>query len=245
MEIETRGLAETVRRELGLDLGAGQQQAFAWYARELIAWNRRFNLTAIEDPSDIEIKHFLDSLSCLRVMGPQPAGRLADVGSGAGFPGIPLKIMVPAFAVTLIESNSKKAEFCRHVIDGLGLDRVEVLNARAEEVGRAPDRRGAYDWAVARAVARLPIVVELLLPLLKVGGMGVAQKGESGPAEAEQAAPALETLGGRIRDLVPINLPGVPETRFLIVIEKTSTTPDRFPRRPGIAAKRPLGLPEP
>jgi 16S rRNA (guanine527-N7)-methyltransferase len=244
MEIETRGLAETARRELGLNLGSSQQQAFAWYARELIAWNRRFNLTAIEDPSDIEIKHFLDSLSCLRVMGPKPSGRLADVGSGAGFPGIPLKIMVPELAVTLIESNSKKAEFCRHVVVGLDLNGVEVLNARAEEVGREPDHRGAYDWAVARAVARLPIVVELLLPLLKVGGIGIAQKGESGPAEAEQAGPALEALGGRIQELIQVDLPGVPETRFLIVIEKTSTTPDRFPRRPGTPAKRPLGRPE-
>ncbi|MEX0787741.1 MAG: 16S rRNA (guanine(527)-N(7))-methyltransferase RsmG [Anaerolineales bacterium] len=244
MEIEMRGLAETARWELGLPLSVKQQEAFAWYARELIEWNRRFNLTAIEAPEDIEIKHFLDCLSCLRVLGPGPSGRLADVGSGAGFPGIPLKIAAPDLAVTLIESNSKKAEFCRHIVEGLGLEGVEVLNARAEEVGRSLHHREVYDWAVARAVARLPILVELLLPFLKVGGLGIAQKGESGPAEAEQAEPALEATGGRIREMIPVNLPRVAEPRFLMVIEKMSATPDRFPRRPGMAAKRPLGLPE-
>lgn len=245
MEIETRGLAETARRELGLLLSTSQQEAFAWYARELIAWNRRFNLTAIEDPEGIEIKHFLDSLSCLRVLGPKPSGRLADVGSGAGFPGIPLKIAAPDLAVTLIESHAKKAEFCRHVVQRLGLESVEVLNARAEGVGRSPDHRGVYDWAVARAVARLPIVIELLMPLLKVGGMGIAQKGEAAPAEVEQAGPALEAIGGRVREMILVHLPSVSESRFLVVIEKISVTPDRFPRRPGMAAKRPLGLPEP
>jgi 16S rRNA (guanine527-N7)-methyltransferase len=178
-------------------------------------------------------------------MGTNPSGRLADVGSGAGFPGIPLKIASPDLAVTLIESHAKKAEFCRHVVQGLGLESVEVLNARAEVVGRSPDHRGAYDWAVARAVARLPIVIELLLPLLKVGGMGIAQKGESAPAEVEQAGPALEAIGGRVREMIPVQLPSVSEPRFLVVIEKILVTPDRFPRRPGMAAKRPLGLPEP
>lgn len=244
MEIETRGLAETARQELGLFLSSGQQEAFAWYAKELVAWNRRFNLTAIEDPSEVEIKHFLDSLTCLRVMGTNPSGRLADVGSGAGFPGIPLKIAAPDLAVTLVESHEKKAEFCRHVVQGLGLESVEVLNARAEAVGRSPGHRGVYDWAVARAVARLPIVIELLLPLLKVGGMAIAQKGESAPAEVEQAGPALEAIGGRIREMVPVQLPSVPEPRFLVVIEKISVTPERFPRRPGMAAKRPLKRPE-
>lgn len=226
---------------VGLALSPRQVVAFERYATELVDWNRRFNLTAITDREQIEVKHFLDSLTCLLAMRGRPLGRAVDVGTGAGFPGLPLKIACPGLQLTLVESVGKKAQFCRHVVEVLGLEAVEVIHARAEEVGRRPGHREGYDWALARAVAPLPVLVEYLMPLLKVGGRAVAQKGESGPAEAQAAERALGILGGRLLQLIPVEIPGVAEARYLIVMEKTAATPAQYPRRPGMAAKRPLG----
>ncbi len=238
--IEFSELQEAARTRLGISLARRQVEAFAWYASELAAWNARFNLTAITDPSAIEIKHFLDSLTCVLAMRPRPAGRAVDVGSGAGFPGLPLKIAFPQLQMTLVESTGKKAEFCRRVADELGLQGVEVVHARAEEVGHRPQHRQAYDWALARAVAQLPVLVEYLLPLLKLGGKAVAQKGETGPAEAHAAEGALRLLGGRVAQLISVELPHVAETRYLVVVEKIAATPPEYPRRPGMPAKNPL-----
>ena len=229
------------QRLVGLSLTRAQLLAFERYAAELIAWNERFNLTAITDPESIESKHFLDSLSCLLVMGPRPGGRVIDVGTGAGFPGLPLKIAQPQLRLTLVESTGKKADFCQHVVSLLGLEGVEVVHARAEEVGHRPAHREAYDWALARAVAGLPVLVEYLLPFLRLGGKAIAQKGETGPAEAQGAERALSLLGGRINQVVPLELPGVAEPRFLVVMEKAALTPADYPRRAGVPSKRPLG----
>ncbi len=234
-------LAATAQRLLGLNLTPAQLRAFQRYADELMAWNERFNLTAITEASSIESKHFLDSLSCLLAMGAKPAGRVIDVGTGAGFPGLPLKIAVPRLRLTLVEATGKKAEFCQHVVSLLGLEGVEVVHARAEEVGHRPEHREAYDWAVARAVAALPVLVEYLLPFLRLGGKAIAQKGETGPAEAHAAEKALGLLGGRISQIVPLELPGVAEPRFLVVMEKAALTPADYPRRPGVPARKPLG----
>ncbi len=233
-------LQETARTRFGLTLTRRQLGAFAHYARELIDWNDRFNLTAITDPTAIEAKHFVDSLSCMLAMGPQPTGRLVDVGAGAGFPGLPLKIALPHLHVTLIEATGKKAEFCRHVVEALELDGVEVIHGRAEDVGHETAHRQGYDWATARAVAHLTVVAEYLMPLLKLGGKAIAQKGESGPAEAHAAEPALRMLGGRMTQIIPVELPRVPETRYLIVMDKVAATPAGYPRRPGVPIKRPL-----
>lgn len=142
--------------------------------------------------------------------------------------------------LTLVEATGKKLEFCRHVVSQLHLDGVDLIHARAEEVGHLPDRRQSYDWALARAVAPLPVLVEYLLPVLRLGGRAVAQKGESGPAEAHAAEGALRLLGGRMHQIIPVELPGVAEQRYLIVIEKTAATPPEYPRRAGIPARRPL-----
>jgi 16S rRNA (guanine527-N7)-methyltransferase len=203
-------------------------------------WNERFNLTAITAPNEIEIKHFLDSLTCLLAMGKNPAGRLVDVGSGAGFPGLPLKIAVPSLQVTLVESVGKKANFCQHVVDELELGEIEVVNARAEEIGQDAAYRGANDWAVARAVAAMPVLVEYVLPLLKLGGKAVIQKGETGPAETHSAEAAIQILGGKVEGIRRLDLPRVVEARFLIVVAKVVATPEKYPRRPGMPAKRPL-----
>ncbi len=235
------GLAEAARSLLGLELTAAQRKDFDWYAAELIEWNRRFNLTAITDPTAIAIKHILDSLSCLLVMRGQAAGRVIDVGTGAGFPGLPLKIVRPRIELTLVEATGKKVNFCQHVVTSLRLEAVQVIHARAEEIGHWPDHRQAYDWALARAVATMPVLVEYLLPLLRIGGRAIAQKGETGPAEAHAADKALRLLGGRVQQVVPVELPTVAESHYLVVVEKTAATPDEYPRRPGIPVKRPLG----
>lgn len=233
-------LQDVAQTRLGVSLSRRQLDAFAWYASELAAWNERFNLTAITDPAEIEVKHFLDSLSCLLALRPRAGERLVDVGTGAGFPGIPLKIVLPWLPVTLVEATGKKAEFCRHVVEGLGLDSVTVVHARAEDVGQMVEHRQVYHWAVARAVANLPVLAEYLMPLVRVGGKAIAQKGETGPAEAHAAEPALRILGGRVAQLIPVELPRVPETRYLVVMEKTAATPEEYPRRAGVPARRPL-----
>lgn len=225
---------------LGLELTPAQIEAFASYAGELLAWNQRMNLTAIRDLEEVRKKHFLDSLSCWLAMRTEPLGRVVDVGSGAGFPGIPLKILQPGMPLTLIESVGKKASFLEHIVQVLGLSGVEVWNVRAEEAGRMAGQREAYDWAVARALAPLPVLAEYLLPLLKAGGSALAQKGGNARQEADAAKPAIELLGGGEPELLEVNVPGLDERRSLVWIRKIAPTPENYPRRPGIPAKRPL-----
>jgi len=233
-------LSRHVQRQLGLRLTRSQLSALALYERELSDWNTRFNLTAIRDPQEIHIKHFLDSFTCLLALREGSVGRLVDIGTGAGFPGIPLKIIFPQMQLTLVESVGKKAQFCRHVVNILELKAVEVIQERAENLGHDPAHREQYDWAVARAVAILPVLAEYLLPLVRVGGRMLAMKGESGPAEAHSAERALKVLGGHLRQLVPVTLPGVAEERYLVVIDKMAATPGIYPRKVGVPAKHPL-----
>ena len=225
---------------LGLRLSSRQLAAFERYEQELLSWNEKFNLTAIRDSEGVRTKHFLDSLSCLLVMRDNPPLRLADVGTGAGFPGIPLKIALPNLQLTLVESVGKKADFCRHVVETLGLDRVDVVTCRAEEMGQTWEHREHYDWVVARAVAELPVLAEFLLPLVKIGGFMLAQKGEAGPAEAHAAGKAIHLLGGRLHTIQKLNLPGVVEDRYLVMVDKIAATPPGYPRRVGLPAKRPI-----
>ncbi len=214
--------------------------ALSIYERELIDWNDKFNLTAVRDPASIRTKHFLDSFSCALAWGPQPPRRLIDVGTGAGFPGIPLRILYPGLKLTLVESVGKKAMFCEHIVRLLGLDGVDVLKARAEDVGCDPQHRERYDWAVARAVASLPALCEYLLPLVKRGGTALAMKGESGPAEAQSAEKAMKMLGGKLKQVIPVSLPGIADERYLVLVEKSAATPPRYPRKAGMPTKRPL-----
>ena len=230
---------------LGLSLTVEQQAAFQAYYEELVAWNQMFNLTAITDYEQVQIRHFLDSLSCLlalelRLALGRPEARMIDVGTGAGFPGIPLKLVCPAVRLTLLEATGKKGTFLEHVVGRLALRRVTVVSARAEDLAHDPTHREQYDVALARAVADLPVVVEYTLPFCKVGGWVIAQKGEAGAAEAWSAQKAIALLGGELRQVMPVELPGLPEDRSLVVIEKVSPTAAAYPRRPGIPAKRPL-----
>jgi 16S rRNA (guanine527-N7)-methyltransferase len=231
---------------LGLHLTEAQQAAFQTYYEELVAWNQRFNLTAITEHEQVQIRHFLDSLSCLvakevHLLLKQPNARIIDVGAGAGFPGIPLKLICPGARLTLLEATGKKVAFLEHIVERLGLRRVTAIKARAEELAHDPAHREQYDLALTRAVAELPVVMEYTLPFCKVGGWSVAQKGEAGAAEAWTAGRAITLLGGELRRVVPVELPGLPEDRSLVLVEKISPTPSAYPRRPGIPSKRPLG----
>jgi 16S rRNA (guanine527-N7)-methyltransferase len=233
-------LAQQARILLGIQLSSRQLNALELYEQELLLWNEQINLTAIREPEHIRIKHFLDSLTCLLVMRDSPPARVVDVGSGAGFPGLPLKIYFPAMQLTLVESVGKKADFCRHVIQKLGLEGVQVVQERAETLGQMPEHRQQYDWALARAVAVMNVLVEYLLPLARIGGAALALKGESAPAEAHAAEHATRLLGGHLRKLIPVTLPGVVEDRYLVVIDKVAATPNAYPRRVGVPSKHPL-----
>jgi 16S rRNA (guanine527-N7)-methyltransferase len=217
-----------------------QVMSLITYEKELLAWNQKFNLTAIRDVEPIRTKHFLDSFSCVLAWKANPPDRLIDVGTGAGFPGIPLKILYPNMELALVESVGKKAAFCEHIVNVLGLEDVEVIHARAEDIGQDTNLREEYDWAVARAVANLNVLSEYLIPLVKVGGHMLAQKGENAPTEAQSAEKAIEILGGKLEQLIPVNLPGVVDDRYLVVVEKIAATPPNYPRKPGVPAKQPL-----
>ncbi len=235
-------LMDGTRQLLGLTLTEQQSQAFHLYHKELVSWNTRFNLTAITDSEGVQVRHFLDSLSCLMAIGEIRQGQsLIDVGSGAGFPGLPLKIVVPGLRLTLLEATGKKTDFLRHIVDTLELRDVTVIHARAEQAGQDPFHREAYDWVTARAVAAMPTLVEYLMPFCRLGGHCLAQKGEDAAAEVSMADSAIRLLGGRLSRLVPVELPGLAETRHLVIIDKVARTPDKYPRPSGRPAKRPLG----
>jgi 16S rRNA (guanine527-N7)-methyltransferase len=224
----------------GLPLSATQREQFRAYLALLLQWNEQVNLTAIRDPAQIEVRHFLDSLSCATVTGDLNGLRLIDVGSGAGFPGLPLKILYPHLKLALLDSVGKKTRFLEAAVAALELQEVTVLTGRAELLGHQPAHRGRYDWAAARSVADLRVLVELLLPLCHVGGHVLAQKGTNAAAEVEQARHAITLLGGATPHLATIQLPGVETPHHLVVIPKVAETGSRYPRRVGIPAKRPL-----
>ena len=231
-------------RELNIRLTDHHLTAFETYYRELTTWNQRFNLTAITDREGVLVRHFLDSLSCLKVLpwADLAAGaRVIDVGTGAGFPGLPLKIVCPGMRLTLLEATHKKVTYLEHIAQVLGLRDVEVIHRRAEALGRDLDHREEHDWALARAVGEMATLAEYLLPLVQVGGAMLAQKGEDAAVEVQASDAAVTALGGRVRQLVPVELRGLAETRYLVVVDKVASTPDKYPRRPGIPKKRPIG----
>lgn len=233
-------LARDAQTLFNIHLTGRQMMALNTYEKELLEWNQKFNLTAIRDSESIRTKHFLDSFSCVLAWKASPPSQLIDVGTGAGFPGIPLKILYPNLKLTLVESVGKKAMFCQHIVRVLGLEQVAVIQARAEDLGQNVQHREQYDWAIARAVANLNVLSEYLIPLVRLDGAMLAQKGEKGPAEAQSAEEAMKLLGGKLKQLIPVNLPSVAEDRYLVVVKKVSATPPRYPRKPGIPMKQPL-----
>ncbi len=246
----------------GVSVSYHQLVQFGVYHQELKDWNTKINLTSLTDDLDIIDKHFIDSLSLICYNSSGYGIRMVDVGTGAGFPGIPIKIYQPDIRLSLLESVGKKAGFLNHITSKLELEDVDVINDRAEIVARSPEHREQYDLAVARCVARLSVLAEYCLPLVSVGGKFVAYKGSDAEIEVKEAETAIEKLGGKFerfeRDEIPLNPPlgkggfensyrekgdfegNYTGKRVLVFIEKIKKTSDQYPRRPGVPKKRPL-----
>jgi len=230
-------------RKLGLQLTPRQLEQFQTYYQELVDWNRRLNLTRITGYEEVQVKHFLDSLTVVRALEPPADGkglRLIDVGTGAGIPGIPLKILLPDISLVLLDATAKKAAFLQHIRQKLGLDDVEIVVGRAEDVAREALYREKFGLVLSRAVAGLPILVELTLPFCVVGGRFIAQKKGAIDLEIRQAARAVELLGGEVREVKKVGLEEFADERWLVVIDKVAPTMKQYPRRPGVPAKKPL-----
>ena len=234
--------AETL---FGIQLNAHQLEQFEDYLSILLEWNEKFNLTAIREPEDIRFKHFLDSLSVTRGWSRfLPPTSLIDLGTGAGFPGIPLKILWPDLKLSLVDSVGKKVNFCRLVLDSLHLQNAETMAIRAEELGQNPNHRESYQLVTARAVAPMPVLLEYCLPLVQPGGRIVLQKGTDGPEEAERCRPIMHKLGGDLKEVLPLELPGTEGIRYLVLIDKNTHTPATYPRHTGVPSKLPLTVKE-
>ena len=227
-------------KTLGLELSPEQLEQFRIYYQELIDWNRRVNLTRITDYEEVQIKHFLDSLTVALAMRPSTDLRLIDVGTGAGIPGLPLKIVFPDIKLVLLDSVAKKAAFLHHINHKLGLDNVDIIVGRAEEIAHETQYRERFDIVLSRGVAPLATLAELTLPFCIIGGSFIAQKKGNIDQEISQASKAISLLGGRLREVKRVNLEEFPDERQLVIIDKVSPTLPQYPRRPGMPAKRPL-----
>ena len=226
----------------GLKVSRSRRERLLEYAR-LLASYELANVIGTRDVDGILLNHVLDSLSCFLHRPLSGAGHLADVGSGGGLPGIPIKIMEPELATTLVESTGKKARFLQYAVDSLSLEGVEVANTRVEELGRTQAHRGAYEIVTSRAVARLAVVAEYCVPLLEIGGRAIAMKGWLEAGELAEGKRAVDVLGARVEEIIEVSmLPEIGEKeRNLVILEKIRETPSRYPRRAGVVARRPLG----
>lgn len=227
-------------KAFGIDLTADQVQQFSQYLDLLLEWNQKINLTAIIEEEEIIIKHFLDSISCIIVPAIKKNSKIIDIGTGAGFPGIPIKICYPDIFLTLLDSLQKRIQFLEAVGERLGFRNVSFEHGRAEDFGQNEEFREQYDIAVARAVAPLNILCEYCLPFIKVGGSFVCQKGRNIDEEIRNAEKAIQILGGKLTEIKPVSLPFSDIVHHLIVIQKIKQTPTKYPRRAGIPTKKPL-----
>jgi 16S rRNA (guanine527-N7)-methyltransferase len=230
--------------KLGIELNTRQVKQFELYYHELIEWNKKINLTAITDYSSVQVKHFLDSLTInLALTGKdveRPDFNIIDIGTGAGFPGVPLKILLPQPRLVLIEPTTKKTAFLHHIIRKLELENVEVLNSRAEEAAHLPLYREHFALVLSRAVALLPTLVELTLPFCRIGGKFIAQKKGEIDREINRAEKSIAALGGKIDRIKKVELSEFDDVRYLVIIDKIYPTPSKYPRRPGLPRRRPI-----
>ena len=230
--------------QLGIDLNARRVKQFELYYQKLIEWNEKINLTTIVGYQEAQVKHFLDSISVISALTREEMDRadfsIIDIGTGAGFPGLPLKILLAEPRLVLVDSTAKKVAFLRCVTRELGLDNVEIVCGRAEEIAHLPLYRQRFDLALSRAVASLPVLAELALPFCRIGGKFVAQKKGEVEQEMKKADKAIETLGGKLGQVKRIELEQLSDERYLVIIDKIYPTPEKYPRRPGVPGRRPI-----
>lgn len=226
--------------ELDVSLSAEQLIKFKVFMEELVSWNNKFNLTALTEEKDILIKHFYDSVLGLKAWQWNGQEAVLDLGTGAGFPGIPLKILLPSIELVLVDSLQKRVGFLQNLIEKLQLSKVDAIHGRAEELGQNHLYREKFDLVVSRAVAGLPVLAEYCLPFVKSGGCFLAYKGAEGKEESTMAEGAINELGGQIIKIESFILPEELSKRTIIIIQKLRPTPARYPRRAGIPAKKPL-----
>jgi len=229
--------------QLGIHLTNLQLDQFALYHRELAEWNQRANLTNIIGFEEVQVKHFLDSLTVVPAVGEvPPEGRLLDVGAGPGCPGLPLKFVFAGIRLVMAEPIGKKTAFLEHIVEALALDETTVLRRRAEELAHDPGLREGFDLVTARGLARMPVLLEYTLPFCKLGGKVVALKHGGAKFEEELASAerALGLLGGRVQHVYQVEIDGLTDNRVVVVVEKTKATPKEYPRRTGTPRKSPL-----
>ncbi len=227
--------------EYGILLSEEQLAQFDCYYRLLLEWNEKMNLTAITEAGEVAVKHMVDSLTAYDEKLFFEGASLLDVGTGAGFPGIPLKIFCPKLKLTLMDSLNKRVKFLQAVTEELGLKEVSCVHARAEEGARNKAYREGFDIVTSRAVARLPVLAEYCLPFVKKKGVFLALKGMQFAEEAEEAKKAIRILGGELEEIRSVKLPGLDDVRAVICIRKTGKTPKEYPRKAGTPAKKPIG----
>ncbi len=227
---------------LGFRFTPAQVKQFELYYRELVVWNERINLTTILAWEEVQTRHFLDSLTVALAMPKEMPGsfQVLDVGTGGGFPGVPLKIMMPDMKLALLDSTAKKTEFLKDLLSKLEINDVAVISERAEDLARQNDYREGFDLVISRALAPMATVAELTLPLCKVGGLTVTQKKGDIAQELSDASVAIDVMGGRLKELKKVTLKELADERSLVSVEKTRHTPGQYPRRAGIPNKRPI-----
>ena len=227
-------------RAMDIHMDENTVKQFSQYTRMLLEWNKKINLTRIVEQKDIIVKHYLDSIAVVNKGYIKDGHRVVDIGTGAGFPGLPIKILKRNIHITLVDSLGKRIKFLEALIHSLGLDGVEAVHSRAEEVGRHPRYRETFDIALTRAVARINVLCEYALPLLKIGGFFLCFKGPQPEEEIKEAGKALEALGGKPVEVIRFALPFSDINRSVVVIEKTKQSPTKYPRKAGKPAKNPL-----
>jgi len=235
-----KDLLSQAAQQINISLEEKQLQQFLKYKELLLEWNEKMNLTAITDEREIILKHFIDCISVLSVYTPGEKAALIDVGTGAGFPGVPLKIAVPSLRVTLLDSLNKRINFLNELTESLKLKDVECIHSRAEEAGKNKLYREKYDVCVSRAVANLATLAEYCLPFVKVGGEFISLKGPDVEEELNSSKKAIKTLGGEITGVKVINIPFTDINHSIVMIKKVRQTPAQYPRKAGTASKEPI-----
>lgn len=227
-------------RKKGIELTDDQMRQFDAYYHLLVDWNARMNLTAITEKEAVYLKHFYDSITACDYTDFSKVTSVVDVGAGAGFPSIPIKIVYPHLEVTIIDSLKKRITFLEALSDALSLSGVQAIHSRAEEAGRLPGYRDTFDLAISRAVARMPVLTELCMPFVKTGGMFIAMKGSQGLDELAESKKAIQSLAGKLKDSFTFSLPGDDGDRVILLIDKVKDTPKKYPRKAGTPNKQPL-----